>query len=210
MPQPMAVCIEDLEAESRADRFLRCVAVIGRQPGLRLDVAGRVLWRSEDQVSCELWVSADEQLILYRPENAMPVTLHRVGRSLQVPIGKPVVVVDQDQVDVGPKRLRIHLHGPAPAVTAPSPLPSKPRKVGRMVQAAAVIGALTASVGCTDILATPTIDIRDEPPVVALPDPDPSLVAALMGDWQVQLPVDDEGEQVWFSGTLHRHREPAR
>jgi len=203
MPQPMAVCIEDLDAESRADRFLRCVAVIGRQPGLRLDLAGQVLWKSDDQVSCELWVSADEKLILYRPENALPVTLHRAGRSLQVPIGKPVVVADQDQVDVGSKRLRIHLHGPAPAVSAPSPLPTKSRKVGTMVRAAAVVGALSAMVGCTDnFLGTPTIDIRDEPPVVALPDPDQSLVDAIMGNWQVRQAFDQEGEHGWFTGTL--------
>jgi len=53
MPEPQAICIEALDAQSRASGYLRCVAVAGRQPGLRLDAAGWVLWQSEDQVSCE-------------------------------------------------------------------------------------------------------------------------------------------------------------
>ena len=92
MPKPIAICIEDLGSEPKT-RYLRCVALPGRQPGLRLDKAGSVLWQSDDGVSCELWVSADERLILYRPEAKAsgPVTLHRAGRSLDVPFGKSLV-----------------------------------------------------------------------------------------------------------------------
>jgi len=37
--------------------------------------------------------------------------------------GKPVVLVDQDQIEIGLQRLRIHIHGEAAVVAAPSPLP---------------------------------------------------------------------------------------
>jgi len=134
-----------------------------------------VLWKSDDGVSCELWVSADERLILYRPEAKIPVTLHRAGRSLYVPCGKPVVVIDKDQIDVGSRRLRVHVHGNAPLVAAPSPLPSKPRPLGRLAQvaaAAAVIGAVAAAGGCIDVREDPpqvTIEIRQTPPEITVP-----------------------------------------
>ena len=51
-------------------------------------------------MTCELWVSADDRLILYRPEGADAVAVSRAGRSLDVPSGKPVVLIDQDQIDV--------------------------------------------------------------------------------------------------------------
>ncbi|MCP4592143.1 MAG: hypothetical protein GY842_15520, partial [bacterium] len=72
MSKPLAICIEDMDAQAET-RYLRCVAVPGRQPGLRLDEAGSVLWKSDDGASCELWVSADDRLILYRPEDATRV-----------------------------------------------------------------------------------------------------------------------------------------
>jgi len=185
----MAICIEDMDAESREDHYLRCVALPGRQPGLRLDGAGRVLWQSDDGVSCELWVSADERLILYRPEERAPVTLHRAGRSLDVPSGKPVVVIDQDQVDVGGRHLRVHVHGEAPAVAAPSPLPPRSRPVDRLARAAAtaaMMGAVAAASGCSDIVIrdnppeapmepTPTIDVRDFPPEAVEFTPTPTI-----------------------------------
>jgi hypothetical protein len=163
MSKPMAICIEDLDSQSETSRYIRCVALAGRQPGLRLDEAGRVLWQSDDGVACELWVSADERLILYRPEGATRVTLHRAGRSLDVPCGKPVVVSDKDQINVGSRRLRIHVHGEAPSVAAPSPLPARPRPFDRVTQAvaaAAVIGAVATAESCV----APTIEVREAPP----------------------------------------------
>ena len=115
MPKPLAICLEDPGARSAAERYLRCTAVVGRQAGLRVDGAGTVLWRSDEAVACELWVSLDDKLILYRPEGAAAVAVHRAGRVLDVPAGKPVVLVDQDEFQVGAKRLRVHVHGTAPA-----------------------------------------------------------------------------------------------
>ena len=225
MPKPMAICIEDLDSQSKT-RYLRCVALPGRQPGLRLDKAGSVLWQSDDGVSCELWVSADERLILYRPEAKapVPVTLHRTGRSLDVPHGKPVVVIDKDRIDVGSRHLRVHVHGRAPSVAAPSPLPSRPRPLGRLAQAAtaaALIGAVAATGGCTDIdvrenppepleptpenTVTPTIEIIENPPEV-MPPQGPlagvTPVEAIQGEWATAQAHDVEGERLWITGTL--------
>ena len=180
MSKPLAICIEDLDAQSET-KYVRCVALAGRQPGLRLDRAGSVLWQSDDGVACELWVSADERLILYRPAGATRVILHRAGRSLDVPCGKPVVVIDKDRLDVGARRLRIHVHGEAPLVAAPSPLPAMRSPLGRLAQAAtaaAVIGAVVTTGGCIEVRETPptaavtpspTIEVRETPPVVVMP-----------------------------------------
>jgi len=217
MPKPIAICIEDLDAQPRI-KYLRCVALPGRQPGLRLDEAGRVLWQSDDGVSCELWVSADERLILYRPAARAPVTLHRAGRSLDVPCGKPVVVVDQDQVDVGSRRLRIHVHGHTSTVAAPSPLPARSRPFGRLAQAAAtaaVIGAFTTAGGCTIIdiidnppeVAAPTIEVIENPPepVIQLPTASADqipIAEVIQGEWTAAQAYDVEDERVWITGTL--------
>ncbi len=233
MSKPLAICIEDLDAESREERYLRCVALPGRQPGLRLDEAGRVLWQSEDGVSCELWVSADERLILYRPEERAPVTLRRAGRSLDVPCGKPVVVIDQDRIDVGARHLRVHVHGEAPSAAAPSPLPPRSRSVDRLARAAAtaaVMGAVAAASGCSEIdirdnppeppadptptidvranpplPPTPTIEVRDDPPTVIpanTPTPEGTATELVQGDWIAAQAYDVADERVWITGTL--------
>jgi hypothetical protein len=125
-------------------------------------------------VSCELWVSADERLILYRPEGADSVILDRAGRTLDVPYGKPVVVIDQDQVSVGGRHVRIHIHGEAPSVAAPSPLPSRSQPLGRLARtlaATAVIGAAVAASGCVE----QPIEVRQTPPAALPPSPTPTI-----------------------------------
>ena len=47
MPIPIALCLEDLAVPSDDRRYLRCTALVGRQPGLRLDATGAVTWCSE-------------------------------------------------------------------------------------------------------------------------------------------------------------------
>jgi hypothetical protein len=157
MPNPIALCIETLDAGPDRTQFMRCVAIAGRQPGLGLDQAGSVVWQDPQHTTSELWVSADNCLILYRPAGVPPFLVHRAGRSLDVPFGKPVVVVDQDEITIGGIRLRLHVHGLAPVVAAPSPLPPEPSLVGRMARAAAVVAlGSVAATGC--------IDVRDKPP----------------------------------------------
>ncbi len=160
MPQPLAICLEDVGARDPADRYLRCVALVGRQPGLRVDAVGTVVWKPDELPACELWVSADDRLILYRT-GAEAVAVHRAGRSLEVPSGKPVVVLDQDSFVVGGRTMRIHVHGPAPAVAPPSPLRPAARRTAAGVAAAVALSA-AALTGCDGLL-----EIRETPPEVA-------------------------------------------
>ena len=187
MVKPLAICIEDVDASKKTTRYTQCVALPGRQPGLRLDENGRARWFNEQAVACELWVSADNRLILYRPEGVPPVQVRRAGRSLDAPCEKPVILLDKDEVTVGARRLRVHIHGEAAAVTAPTPLVVKPRPLDRLAQtaaAAAVIGTLAT--GCIEVretppivaaptdTPTPTIEVRDFPPEPVIPSDTPT------------------------------------
>ncbi|MBI5491050.1 MAG: hypothetical protein HY905_27210 [Deltaproteobacteria bacterium] len=175
MPKPLAICIEDLEPRDEGRRYLRCVAVVGRRPGLRVSGDGTVIWKSDAGVACELWVSGDDKLILYRPEGAPPVVCRRAGRSLDVPAGKPVVLLDEDQFDAGGRRLRVHVHGTARAVHEPSFLPA-PRPASGLPKAAAAAVALGAVLGAADCKKAKEepgeVEVRAEPPsVTASPFP---------------------------------------
>ena len=184
MPKPKAICIEDLSAADDASRYLRCVALAGRQPGLQVDRQGDLLWRSDEELACELWVSADERLICYRPDGAAPLTVQRSGRSLEVPETKPVVLLDQDQLEVGGRGLRIHIHGEAVGIHPPSPLPvqapPRPSSLGGVAQSAAATAAALAlglSLGAAGCKSGPKeIEVRAEPP--SMPEPEPDMKAS--------------------------------
>ena len=106
MSHPISVCIENTGAKRPAGRFTRCVAVPGSGPGLALDARGCVVWRSEEAPVCRLCVSLDGCLVLLRPEGAPKVTIRRAGRSLEAPVGKPVVLLDGNEIDVASRELR--------------------------------------------------------------------------------------------------------
>ena len=170
MPSPVAICIEDLDTD--ATPYLQCVAVAGADPGLVIDAEGEVHWQTGEPGACELWVSLDQRLMAFRPQGApgAPVVLHRGGRSLEVPEGKPVVVLDQDRLDVGPRRLRVHVHGEAPSVHPPSLLQQeRPSPLGRVARAAATALALSAAVGAS---GCKSVEVRHTPPKVAPTEPE--------------------------------------
>lgn len=166
MPKPMAICIEDVDARNENEKYLRCVALVGREAGLRVDAHGAVLWKSDEDAACELWVSADNCLILYRPEGAVAVKVCRAGRGLDVPAAKPVVLLDKDQVVIGDRVLRVHVHGEAPGISAPSPFVPGKKTVSAWGKAAAAlaIGSVVGGAGC---------EVRQSPPVVVAPEPPP-------------------------------------
>ncbi len=170
--KPLEICIEEIGDKVKKARFTRCVALPGRQPGLKLDASGNILWRTDETAvisACELWVSADNRLILYRPEGAPPVTVHRAGRSLIVPGGKPVVLINLDQIDLNNHQLRIHLHGETSNIIAPSPLTPdsdsrfrKPKLLAQGAALAAMIGALAVSGGCVEVRENPPAPLPNE------------------------------------------------
>ena len=56
--------------------------------------------------------------------------MQRAGRRLQVPFGKPVVLLDQDQVEAAGRSLRVHVHGAARAIHSPEPLTAPTKSPG--------------------------------------------------------------------------------
>ena len=174
MPEPLAICLEDLDARTEDDRYVQCVALPGNEPGLLLTDRGALLWR-EGEAACELWVSLDDRLVLWRRADAGTVTVRRGARSLDVPSGKPVILLDQDQVEVGGRRLRIHVHGPAPRVVPPVPLLREfVRAAGRVATAAVIGGTALVGAGCTELpdFLKP-LEVRAMPPKPSIPrEPD--------------------------------------
>ncbi|HEY3354322.1 MAG TPA: hypothetical protein VGQ83_13805 [Polyangia bacterium] len=172
MPRPLEICLEDLDLPPEDERHLRCVALPGGAPGLALDGAGAVRWMPQGPADYGLWVSADDRLILLRDAGAAPLTVTRHERSLKAPPGRPVVLLDQDLLLVGGRRLRVHVHGATDEVHAPAPL--RGSAVGRVVRAAAAAVALTAAAGALGTAAADPrpggpIEVRETPPKPAAP-----------------------------------------
>lgn len=171
MPKPISVCLEELrEGEGR---FLRCVAVPGRGPGLRLAADGTVRWR-EGETHCELWVSTDERLILFRPAGGPPAVVSRAGRSVDAPEEKPVVLLGGDEIRLGGRAFRVHLHGPTQVLAAPEPFQPRVEPRGRLRAAAAAVALGTVvAAGCGGGTPTGTTHPEDPADASAGQDPDP-------------------------------------
>jgi len=182
MPKPVELCLEDLTAEPGSPEYLQCVAKAGGELGLSVDASARVRWEQASATAAfELWVSQDERLILERRDGAPGVVVRRAGRSLEAPAGKPVVLCDQDEVEMGERRWRVHVHGVAAQVYAPKPLFRKvlaPLAAAAALAAAACSPAQSATPPRPDagaVAATPDagvrpIEVRDMPPKPAAKD----------------------------------------
>lgn len=145
--------------------YVRCVAVAGGSPGLGFSASGAVLWREVNNTVAELWVSLDARLILYRTREDSEVLLSRATRQLELPLGKPVVVLHGDEFAVNGHRYRLHVHGLAAEVRPPEPLRFK-RSRAAVVGAAVALGAMGP--GCDGSDRNP-IEVRSAPPIVAVP-----------------------------------------
>lgn len=190
----MSVCIEDLHATDPNRRFLRCVAVPGRAPGLQLDDSGHVLWRSDEDVACELWVSADNRLVLWRREESPPVVVSRSGRSLSIPDSKPVMLIHGDEVELASRRLRIHVHGDAFTVQPPEPIVvERSRRVFRTAATAAIVGATLVAGAAAAAEQEGPIEVREHPPAPMPAPPDASPEPADAGSF-ADPPPDDARE----------------
>lgn len=178
MPEPLSLCIEDIDLESDS-RYTRCVAVPGRQSGLGLNDKGMVIWKNNQDIACELWVSADNQLVLYRPEGAESLIVRRGDRHLEAPFDKPIIILNQDQVDIGTKHLRVHVHGASTSIFPPSILRKQKRLFAMLNKVLAVLilfaGIFTG--GCSNSKNVKQdekkpekgkgeIEVRDHPPTI--------------------------------------------
>jgi hypothetical protein len=180
MPEPIALCLEDLDNPRHAGRYMTCVAVRGGEPGLGIDLDGKIAWRVRDAYACELWVSGDDQLILLRPAGAPVVHVSRAGRGLEAPFEKPVVLLDQDCVETAGRRFRVHVHGTTPDVVAPAPF-TQSHTVGKL---AATIAMGVAAISCHKggENSSKPVEVREQPPAAPMmPPPDASSVDASQG-----------------------------
>lgn len=150
---PIALCLEDLDS----GRFIQCVAIPGGRPGLGL--RGGAVWKA-DAPCLSLWETADARLALERPEGAPSATLLRGERSLEVPTGKPVILVDGGVLAQDGHTHRVHLHGATRRVRPPQPLRrSRPSRLAvGLVAASALI-----EVRCTPPKVVETDDYYDDP-----------------------------------------------
>jgi len=198
MPHALEICIEDLDRPEPAtseedERYIRCVALSGDEPGLALDREGVVRWMPEGPADrlYGLWVSDDQRLVLLRGEHVGPVIVERGGRQVQAPPGKPVILMDQDLLRFDERRLRVHLHGETEEIFEPEPVRGAGRaargagprsgaersaqhEIARAAAAAVALGAMvglggTGSAGADTMGAPTPIEVRARPPRVAPP-----------------------------------------
>jgi hypothetical protein len=165
-PPPLEICLEELSPESE-EPYIRCVALPGGEPGLALDRAGSVRWMPAEPTDFGLWVSADEKLVLLRGAGAGPITVRRAGRALQAPEGAPVVLRDQDLLELAGRSLRVHVHGVAAEIHPPERFSL--RSLQEVARATAAALALTAAIGGTasaetGVAGPPPIEVRARPP----------------------------------------------
>jgi hypothetical protein len=154
LPDPIEICLEELDDASDAEPYVRCVAVAGGCPGLCFSPTGEVLWRLNETALAEIWVSLDGRLMFFRKSPQGQVSLTRVERHLELPLGKPVIMLGGDEISVAGKHFRVHVHGMTAEVKPPERLKLwRARNLG--IAAAIAIGALAV---------TPFIEIRTHPP----------------------------------------------
>jgi hypothetical protein len=174
MPTLLEICLEELSSPTDDERYVRCVALPGGEPGLSLDREGAVRWMSDAPAAYGLWVSGDDQLILLRAQGAAPITVRRAGRALEAPVEMPVVLLDQDQLELDGRELRVHVHGAADEIHPPERLSARGLAQAARVTAAAlalsaVIGA-GAGAAAEPVAPGPTpIEVRAQPPRIARP-----------------------------------------
>lgn len=181
-PRSMAICLERVEATSPHEQYLQCVALPGNRPGLVLDASGVARWCEDVAAACELWISADEALIVLRPAGAPTVRLERAGRGLELPEGKPVELIDEDELIVGGVRHCVHVHGFTVADSAPTWLTPAPQLAGSRGRvgataaalafgAAVTLGGMSADAGKSK--PKPPVLVRPMPPAPPPPPPPP-------------------------------------
>lgn len=165
MPSNLEICLEELDARPEDECYIRCVAVDGGQPGLALDREGLVQWMPEETDGCHgLWVSQDGRLMLYGSDAPRAVVVERGERFQEAPAGKPVVLIDQDLLRVGDRRLRVHIHGETEELYEPEHLTRS--AMLRFFQAAAAAATMTLGGVALASGAAPGQVMGGEPPPI--------------------------------------------
>jgi len=172
---PLSICLE--RTDTAAPTFVRCVATPGGEPGVCLQDDGQIAWPSvESALTISLWAAADRRLALRRGADAQQLVLRRSRRVLQVPAGKPVIVIDGDELEAGKWAMRIQVHGETERVDPPEALPQRaPRRLMRTTAAALAVAALGGQASAVEpqSVAGPTPDASAESIAAGSPDAEP-------------------------------------
>jgi hypothetical protein len=191
-PKPIELCLERIQS-SAADRYVRCTAQVGRELGLALGIDGRILWCEQSGVGCEIWVSADQRLMACCPTEAPKTVLYRVGRTLELPRERPVVLRHRDELELAGTRFRVHVHG----VTERAHAPTIVRSLARVAAAATLAVAVGGSAGCHDAIAVgkgpdaaPSVDSSDTATIILLPSDVAPTISTDSEDIDGEEPTD--------------------
>jgi hypothetical protein len=152
-PQPIELCLEELGPPEVATPFVRCVALPSRGPGLALGHDGAVRWQSAEPLACQFAVTEEGELVMWRPADAPDVLVVRAGRSLRAPLGKPVLLLDEDELELAGRRVRVHVHGITSSVHAPVRLGLRQQVAAVALSGAVGLGAM--ALGCRSQDAPP-------------------------------------------------------
>ena len=166
--EPIELCLESLDPAEDEHPYVRCVAMVGGEPGLGITPDGAIVWQRDTAAAALLWVSADRQLIVSRHQEPQSVRLIRAERFLDLPLGKPVVVLHEDVLIIGSHTFRVHVHGIAAVVAPPTRLTL--RRAQTFVAAAALVA--TSFAGChASTQGQPTVPGGASADVAAPPPP---------------------------------------
>ncbi len=146
----MSICLEDLECSDTGSRFQSCMAMPSGTAGLSITPGAEVRWKAAREPSAHVGTTEDGRLALFVDAGFRPaLLLRRGGRVLACPEDRPVVLIDQDELELPGGRWRVHLHGPVEDATpAASPF---------FVRTAAVLAGLALAAGCAGTRETPTM-----------------------------------------------------
>ncbi|MBU1411521.1 hypothetical protein KKC22_08375 [Myxococcota bacterium] len=146
----LAICLENLNSTEGGSRFQACMAMPSGTSGLSITPAAEVRWKAARGPSAHLGTTDDGRLALFVDAGFHPMpVVKRGGRVLVCPEGRPVILIDQDEVDLSGARWRVHLHGLVEdAAPASSPF---------FVRTAAVLAGLALAAGCAGTRENPTL-----------------------------------------------------
>ncbi|MDJ0764685.1 MAG: hypothetical protein QNJ97_17025 [Myxococcota bacterium] len=144
MSKPVALCVE-LKNNPEKTRYYKCTARTGREKGLTIQLDGTIGWCEISDVACELWVSDDQRLMVFRPSGGPDVYVSRANRKICLAEAQMATLLHLDELTINGRSYCIHVHGIAETIHPP--------RLVRVIRAASLAASLAigaSSVQCND------------------------------------------------------------